>query len=452
MVENANDSIAAAAATFNLKAVVQETGLKPDTLRAWERRYGVPNPSRTSGGHRLYSRRDIRLLKWLIARQEAGLSISRAVDLWRRLLAENKDPFTELPVESAETTQPFVQKIPVGATLIQLRERWVKACMAYDEQSAENILTQALSMYTPEMVCFELLQWGLAKIGEAWFAGTVSAQQEHFASGLAMRRLEALLAGTPPPTRSGRILIGCAPQEDHTFSALLLTLLIRRRSWEALYLGANVPTIRLENTIAATEPILVVLTAQTLSTAANLLTMAEMLQEQDVMVAFGGLIFNLQPSICRRIPGHFLGNRLEDAPQLIEQLINSPRPHDQIKPLKAEYQTTRQLFLAMQPAIESALWELMAGTEIRPNHLARANANLSQDISAALLFGDVTLVGRKLEWIEKLLMNYNYQFPEEHLHHYLQAYATAIEKSLGERGKIIVKWLNTLLDNAANRS
>ena len=40
-------------ATFNLKAVVQETGLKPDTLRAWERRYGLPQPDGTDGGHRL---------------------------------------------------------------------------------------------------------------------------------------------------------------------------------------------------------------------------------------------------------------------------------------------------------------------------------------------------------------------------------------------------------------
>ena len=54
-------------ATYNLKAVVQETNLKPDTLRAWERRYGLPNPERTAGGHRLYSQRDIDTLKWLIA-------------------------------------------------------------------------------------------------------------------------------------------------------------------------------------------------------------------------------------------------------------------------------------------------------------------------------------------------------------------------------------------------
>ena len=40
---------------FNTKAVSQETGVPADTFRAWERRYGVPRPQRTEGGHRLYS-------------------------------------------------------------------------------------------------------------------------------------------------------------------------------------------------------------------------------------------------------------------------------------------------------------------------------------------------------------------------------------------------------------
>jgi DNA-binding transcriptional MerR regulator len=54
--------------TFNLKAVLKETGLKPDTLRAWERRYGLPQPERSPGGHRLYSQRDIDIIKWLMTR------------------------------------------------------------------------------------------------------------------------------------------------------------------------------------------------------------------------------------------------------------------------------------------------------------------------------------------------------------------------------------------------
>jgi DNA-binding transcriptional MerR regulator len=49
---------------YNLKAVVAETGITADALRAWERRYSLPQPGRTEAGHRIYSRRDIDVIKW----------------------------------------------------------------------------------------------------------------------------------------------------------------------------------------------------------------------------------------------------------------------------------------------------------------------------------------------------------------------------------------------------
>lgn len=87
---------------FNMKVVVQETGIKPDTLRAWERRYGLPDPQRTAGGHRLYSQYDIDLLKWLLARLDEGMSISHAVTMWRQLEVDGKDPL----LASGPTSSP----------------------------------------------------------------------------------------------------------------------------------------------------------------------------------------------------------------------------------------------------------------------------------------------------------------------------------------------------------
>src|SRR5574342_1000362 len=80
---------------FNLKVVLKETGLPADTLRAWERRYGLPVPERTPGGHRLYSQRDIETIKWLMKRQAEGLSISRAVDMWNEQIASGTDPLAD---------------------------------------------------------------------------------------------------------------------------------------------------------------------------------------------------------------------------------------------------------------------------------------------------------------------------------------------------------------------
>src|SRR5690349_21194024 len=68
---------------YNIKAVVQQTHVNISTLRAWEQRYGVPSPNRSEHGHRLYSQRDIAIIKWLKQCTDEGLAISQAVQMLR---------------------------------------------------------------------------------------------------------------------------------------------------------------------------------------------------------------------------------------------------------------------------------------------------------------------------------------------------------------------------------
>ena len=210
---------------FNLKAVLKETGLAADTLRAWERRYGLPVPQRSAGGHRLYSQRDIETIKWLIKRQAEGLSISRAVDLWNEQLASGSDPLSGSVQGTFSSTATLPAQFTAPDTnLDSLRARWITACTDFSESTAEQTLSQAFSLFPVEAVCIEILQKGLSEIGELWYENRANVQQEHFASGLAMRRLDALLSASPAPTRSQTVIVGCPPDEWHAFTPLLLSL------------------------------------------------------------------------------------------------------------------------------------------------------------------------------------------------------------------------------------
>ncbi len=255
--------------TFNLKVVLKETGIAADTLRAWERRYGLPMPERTPGGHRLYSQHDIEIVKWLMAKQSEGLSISHAVDLWNELSASGQDP---LPA-------PIEQTISIpSANLGAVRQAWLEACLDFNESAAEQVLNQAFALYPFETVCVEVLQHGLHEIGEMWYHAKSTVQQEHFTSALAQRRLDALIAAAAPPTRPQTILIGCTVNEQHTFTPLLFTLLLRRRGLKVVYLGANVPIQRFNETLQTIKPNLIILSAQQLQTANGLRETAEQLQ------------------------------------------------------------------------------------------------------------------------------------------------------------------------------
>lgn len=439
-------------ATYNLKAVVQETGLKPDTLRAWERRYGLPDPDRTSGGHRLYSERDIDILKWLLARQDEGLSISRAVALWRSIIDEGENPLETMRIDSAES-EPL--PIIVGETLNQLRDAWIDACLEFDEQTAETILSQALALYPAETVCFDILQAGLSTIGRQWYEGETTAQQEHFASALALRRLNTIMAMSPPPTREGRILIGCPPGEEHTFPPLLLTLLMRRRGWDAIYLGANIPLARLEATLEHAHAQLVVLTAQTLPTAATMLELAELLDEHNIPLMYGGLAFNLNSDLQKRIPGHFLGKDLRSAPLALERLLNAPHTvasADNVQKASAQYQAALGHYVSKLSHIEAEIWDTFLLEPGDHSYLMQANRDLSRYIIAALTLGNINYVATTLDWVHGLLVNYDYNVPEQALNAYLKAYYQAVVTHMDERGALLTTWFEHILDISHNSS
>lgn len=424
-----------------MKAVVQETGLKPDTIRAWERRYNLPQPDRTEGRHRLYSRRDIDTLKWLIDRQDEGLSISHAVDLWNRLLAEGKDPFierTKRAISPAGTSaQPVITS---GMTMTHLRESWVEACLAFDEHVAEAALTQAFALYSPENVCYELLQKGLAEVGRGWYEGTTTVQQEHFASALALRRLEALVAAAPRPTRSERILIGCPPQEEHTFVPLLFTLLLKRRGWDVIYLGANVPVDRLETTINTTRPEIAIFPAQQLHTAAALPEIAEVLAEEDIPLAFGGRIFIEIPELQERISGFYLGDSTNMAVKVVEKALLNGRMPDAVQRPSPTYTLSLTQFTQQQALIELTTWQILKDKEIPYAHVVNANLHLARNIIAALKLGDMSFLGTEITWVQGLMDNYG--LDADYLPLYLDAYYRAASQHLNDSAQSVVNWLS----------
>src|ERR1700744_5322809 len=69
---------------YRLPPVAALTGVPEPTLRAWERRYGIPTPERTASGYRLYGDREVaqvREMQRLCAGGLAAAEAARAVAL-----------------------------------------------------------------------------------------------------------------------------------------------------------------------------------------------------------------------------------------------------------------------------------------------------------------------------------------------------------------------------------
>ena len=64
-----------------IQSVAEKTGLTPDVIRVWERRYNVVAPERTPSNQRLYTDADIERLNLLRRVTEQGRRISAVATL-----------------------------------------------------------------------------------------------------------------------------------------------------------------------------------------------------------------------------------------------------------------------------------------------------------------------------------------------------------------------------------
>lgn len=432
---------------YNLRAVVQETGLKADTLRAWERRYGLPVPNRSKGGHRLYSRRDIEILKWLVNRVDEGLSISRAVEFWRKLESEGEDPIADSLPPHLGQVRTYVDS---GSSLEELQEAWVEACLRFDERAAENAINQAFALFPVETVTHRILQKTLTEVGEKWFSGEVSIQQEHFTSQLTIRRLNTLIAATPAPNRLERVIVACPPSEQHTISLLLMTLGLRRAGFQVYYFGADTPVDQMDGAIEKIQPNLVISTAQQLSSAAGLYSMAHALKEQTIPFAYGGRIFNIAPDLKIRIPGHFLGEELPETFAQIEQIVGTSIIADDGVPVENQYSQAYEHLRNYIQRIADGVLNRIPSNGTAENGSRSFLDHLNRSLLSALKIGNLDLLDYELEWLDNLIENR----PDSSLRlkHVLQEYISEAQENLGPNAQLITEWLQERINHTGQGS
>jgi DNA-binding transcriptional MerR regulator len=210
----------------------RRVGVPVESLRAWERRYGLLEPSRTQGGFRLYGEDDVARVLAMRANLQRGLSAAEAA---RFALAEDA-------AEPASSPSPVVDASELAAALDR-----------FDEVAAHEALDRLFATLTLDVVLRDALLPYLHDLGERWERGEVSVAQEHFASNILRGRLTALARawdrGTGP-----RALLACAAGERHDLPLVGFGLALRGRGWRIGYLGADTPVVSVVEAARALAP------------------------------------------------------------------------------------------------------------------------------------------------------------------------------------------------------
>lgn len=292
-----------------------------------------------------------------------------------------------------------------------------------------------------EIVCIDVIQLALSEVGRMWYEGDATVQQEHFTSMIALRRIESLLGSMPPPSRSGAILAFCPREEDHIFPLLMLTLLLRRRGYNVVFLGANVPMDHLDQTIEEVQPRLAITSAQTLIAAANLLQTANLFAEAGIPLGYGGLVFNHNPQIRQRISGSFLGETIPQALERIEGMHHT-RKLELDHPALPHQQQGLTTFIANKHRIQAEVDAHSAELDLLEIMIPNATLHFIRAIEAALILGELGLLETEIQWLQGYLTSRN--VPPKQLHMFLNAFLAASRAALGSDGGPVVQWLESI--------
>lgn len=326
---------------YSIKAVAHMAGITEPTLRAWEKRYSILSPQRTDSGHRRYTRRDIYRVIWLKSRLEEGMSISQASTLLQTQPENTVLEGIELETKASPNgykTNGKSQPNSNGHSQLKssdirsptvLVEELLTSFLEFDELRADQVLAEAMGLYSPEAVCIEIMQPTLNQIGELWMKDEVTIATEHFATNICRTRLNAMLDSMPVVKDGPLILTACGPQEFHELGIIVTTLFLRRNGRRVIYLGQNVPAQDLQKDLRRLKPSLIAFSAGRSEAALLLAQEIKPLMEQvkvewlpELIFAYGGRVFVEEPGLHELFAGHtYFGDDARQSIALVDQLF-----------------------------------------------------------------------------------------------------------------------------------
>lgn len=226
------------AGPFRIHVAAELCGVPAATLRAWERRYGVPVPRRTTSAYRLYTTEDVAQIVRMRELVEEGVAPAEAARVVLGSPAAVADE--HVPVDGLELAQ---------ARILAATQRW--------DAEAIDLELVRLSMLLDAQTLYErVVAPVLTEVGARWERGALSIGQEHLLSD----RLElAVRASLRAVERSEgpRVLLACIDREQHVLGLLGAALRFASSGAHTILLGAMTPADALGDAIRSMAPRLV---------------------------------------------------------------------------------------------------------------------------------------------------------------------------------------------------
>ncbi len=303
---------------FTIKAVQARTGIKPVTLRAWERRYELLEPTRLKNGYRLYSEQDVQLLLWVKVRLDSGMSISQVVKQFNDLRDNGVWP------ESVQTVEPEQPKLKPPMPARDYAEILLSALISHNETRMLAVVDEMRKYFDLITIFEEIVQPSVAILEHAWYQGGIPMATVHVATQHIKSKLLNLMTSLPVVREGALTLLGSGPGETKELDVLMLAVLMRQAGFFVEYLGQDLPVEDILDYSLISKPKFICLYIGEEATAYLMRDFASQLAKlsSKPRLLYFGKYLDDNPAIQEKLGGTYLGKTLNEGLETIRKLVS----------------------------------------------------------------------------------------------------------------------------------
>ncbi len=224
---------------YSINDLEKLSGVKAHTIRIWEKRYKIIEPSRTETNFRYYNDEQLKRLLNISLLNNYGYKISKIAGLCESEI--NKE----------------VQKVASGDNSYDAQiEQLVVAMIEMNEEKFEQHLDNQILKDGFEDAMTKVVYPFFDKVGLLWQTGNVTPAQEHFISNLIRRKIIVAIDRLPKnEAKDAKSFLLFLPDgEMHEIGLLFTKYLLKKNGHKVTYLGQSMPNKYLKDAVDTRKP------------------------------------------------------------------------------------------------------------------------------------------------------------------------------------------------------
>ena len=215
---------------FSISDLQKFSGVQPQTIRMWEKRYNALQPIRSEGNTRYYDDDQLKKLLNIVSLSHAGLKISKICKLSNNEIQKLLESEIHKTRSGDERIEYFISQL-------------IHYAIGYDEFNIDKTLSACIDLFGVETSYKRIIYPLLVRVGLMWCQDSICTAQEHFLSSLIRQKLFTAInnIAASPSIINPTWLLFLPEDESHDIGLLFAHYLLRMRNQRVIYLGANVP-------------------------------------------------------------------------------------------------------------------------------------------------------------------------------------------------------------------